>query len=211
MKRHDEESKDIIAIFEITELLRFDLTSCGKMLGEAWETFYLPAFEYADNMLSTCRGTARGSLTGDRRKGETEINVLLNTGPPAPLARSSKILIYDKERYTYEINILRQGDGQRRQQRRLILKEGLQNDFRDRSTVVVFDHVVWRCKPDRQLFFREVNGRRYKWPINVTDFNITYFPESVSVLYLIEIDKKEQVRGYKFLINAPVAGAPLES
>jgi len=36
---------------------------------------------------------------------------------------------------------------------------------------------------------------------NVTDFYIAYFPESKSVLYRIEVNKREQVKGYIFMSN----------
>lgn len=36
---------------------------------------------------------------------------------------------------------------------------------------------------------------------NVTDFYIAFFPVSKSVLYRIEINEREQVRGYIFMTN----------
>ena len=47
---------------------------------------------------------------------------------------------------------------------------------------------------------REVIG------LPVTDFSVTYFPESNSVLYRIELDGKEQIRGYIFLMNMKKEG-----
>jgi hypothetical protein len=35
----------------------------------------------------------------------------------------------------------------------------------------------------------------------VSDFYITFFPESRSVLYRIELNNKESIRGYIFLVN----------
>jgi hypothetical protein len=35
----------------------------------------------------------------------------------------------------------------------------------------------------------------------VTDFQVTFFPEANSILYRIEINGKEQIRGYIFLLK----------
>ncbi len=198
MKTRNQEIKKLECVFEIANLLNYDLTACGKMLSEANDILYLPVFEHTATWLSMRYGTARGSLPGACRKGETEIEVLFDTTSPPP---PSKILIYDKETRTHEIHDIQGSNGSR-----LILKEGLGSDYRERSTVVVFDHIVWECIPKRSparfSFSRVVNGKkRFKWRLNVTDFDITYFPESVSVLYRIEIARKEHIRGYQHLPN----------
>ena len=36
---------------------------------------------------------------------------------------------------------------------------------------------------------------------DVTDFNVSFFPDAGSVLYRIELQKKDQIRGYIFLNN----------
>jgi hypothetical protein len=62
--------------------------------------------------------------------------------------------------------------------------------------------VEYKIYPSQSALKRKVNSGYFQPMLEkVTDFNVTYFPEAISVLYRIEIDKKEQIRGYIFLVN----------
>ena len=76
------------------------------------------------------------------------------------------------------------------------------NTFTVRSREHSMQTVRYRYHPNRQVLTRR-QGRAKAEVIlgNMTDFFVSYFPESFSVLYRIEINKREQVRGYVFLPN----------
>ena len=61
--------------------------------------------------------------------------------------------------------------------------------------------ILYRFDPERKVLTRQVNRQREETFLEgVTDFYITHFPESRSVLYRIEVNGKEQIRGYIFLV-----------
>jgi hypothetical protein len=62
--------------------------------------------------------------------------------------------------------------------------------------------VEYRFDPERKTLSRRVNRKKVERVLEgVTDFYVTFFPESKSVLYRVEISKKENIRGYIFLVN----------
>jgi hypothetical protein len=62
--------------------------------------------------------------------------------------------------------------------------------------------VEYKHYAEQNILKRKVN-KGYFQPLieGVTDFYVKFFPESCSVLYRIEVNKKEQIRGYIFLTN----------
>ena len=62
--------------------------------------------------------------------------------------------------------------------------------------------ITWKYDPHHQILFRKRNGHNIApFLNNVSDFYVTFFPDANSVLYRIEVNKKEQIRGYFFLLN----------
>ena len=62
--------------------------------------------------------------------------------------------------------------------------------------------VEYRFDQEQKKLTRRVNRNKAETVLDgVTDFYINYFQESKSVLYRIEMNGKEQIRGYIFLIN----------
>ena len=60
----------------------------------------------------------------------------------------------------------------------------------------------YRYNPKEQTLERQVNKGKISTLLGeVSDFYVTYFPDANSVLYRIEVNKKEQIRGYIFLLN----------
>ena len=57
--------------------------------------------------------------------------------------------------------------------------------------------IEWRFDPKN----RSLERAGKLMILDVTDFMVQYFPEANSVLYRIELDGKEQIRGYIFLMN----------
>ena len=62
--------------------------------------------------------------------------------------------------------------------------------------------IEWRFDPKN----RSLERAGKLMILDVTDFMVQYFPEANSVLYRIELDGKEQIRGYIFLMNMKKEG-----
>jgi len=74
------------------------------------------------------------------------------------------------------------------------------NFFNIRSREQAIRIVNYRYHPKCQMLTRRQGQAKAEVVItNVSDFFISYFPESQSVLYRIEINNREQVRGYVFM------------
>jgi hypothetical protein len=84
----------------------------------------------------------------------------------------------------------------------LVLKNPLQNDFAQHSTVVALKKVEYKYFPAQGVLKRKTDKGNFQ-PLleEVSDFYVTFFPDANSLLYRIEVNKKEQVRGYIFLLN----------
>lgn len=61
--------------------------------------------------------------------------------------------------------------------------------------------ISYEYDPSCSTLFRVEKCRKKMLIDHVTNFYVTYFPDANSVLYRIELDYKEQVRGYVFLLN----------
>lgn len=181
------------SIFHTVDTIKSDLTRCGMRLQEAADTFGFSTFEYTDQSLRVLYGVAEEVLLEKGFPGESAITINRNDY----FSSRKEILIYDSDRECYEFNLINKYDGDR-----LLLTYELQNDYSINSTAVVLKEVQYKIYEDQNILKRKVN-RGYFQPMieEVTDFNVTYYPESVSVLYRIEVNKKEQVRGYIFLVN----------
>lgn len=181
------------SIFHTVDTIKTDLTSCGMRLQEAADTFGFTTFEHTDQSLRVLYGVGEEVLLEDGFLGENAITINRNDY----FSKRKEILIYDRERECYEFNLINKYEGNR-----LLLSYDLQNDYSLNSTAVVLKEVQYKIYEDQNTLKRKVN-RGYFQPMieEVTDFNLTYYPESVSVLYRIEINNKEQVRGYIFLVN----------
>jgi len=82
------------------------------------------------------------------------------------------------------------------------LKNPLQNDFPANSPVLVLKKVEYKFYSAQRLLKRKTDKGNFQ-PLleEVSDFYVTFFPDANSVLYRIEVNKKEQIRGYIFLLN----------
>ncbi|UCH92521.1 MAG: hypothetical protein JSV88_19805 [Candidatus Aminicenantes bacterium] len=181
------------SIFHTVEMIRSDLTKCGMRLQEPAKFFGFPLFENNDYSFKVTYGIENEPLLITAIAGENMISVNRNDY----FKKGKRIVIYDPDRETYEINeILALDNGQ------LILSDPLQNDYRKNSSVVVLKEVEYKLYSEQNTLKRKVN-KGYFQPLieEVTDFFVKFFPESCSVLYRIEVNRKEQIRGYIFLTN----------
>lgn len=181
------------AIFHTVDTIKSDLTKCGMRIQQASTTFGFPMFEHTDESLKVLYGIEEEHLTDDCWKGESKIFV----NPNDFFSKRKPILIYDKYGGCYEFNEIKEWEGDT-----LILSNNLQNNYSKNAVVVVLKQVEYKIYSKDKALKRKVN-RGYFQPLieEVTDFYVKFFPKSSSVLYKIEINKKEQVRGYIFLTN----------
>ena len=183
------------AIFHTMEMLRSDLTKCGMRLQEAAKFFNFPLFENSDYSLKVTYGIESETLILDSHQGENIItinrNEFFNSGKP--------VVIYDLEKEVYEINEVKGRDGDR-----LILVNILQNDYPKNAAAVVLKQVEYKLytQKDTNALKRKVN-KGYFQPLaeNVTDFYVKFYPEALTVFYRIEVNRRQQLRGYIFLTN----------
>ena len=181
------------SLFFTVDTIKSDLTKCGMRLQEAKRYFNLPLFKHTQTSFQTTYGVASESLTEDTFQDGSSVRAEKNIF----FKKGAKILIYNLEKQNYEMNQIKNINGNT-----ILLKNGLINDYLQGSTVIVLKECEFKLYKNQKILKRKA-GRGYFQPLieKVTDFYITYFPDANSVLYRIEINNKEQVRGYIFLTN----------
>lgn len=181
------------SIFHTVDTLKSDLTKCGMRLQKASHTFGFPMFEHTESSLKVIYGLGVEALTEECRRGDQGIFVNRNDF----FSKGKEVIIYDTEAGCFEFNEVYEWDGDY-----LVLARDLLNNYSKHAVAVVMKKVEYKIYTDQKALKRKVN-RGYFQPMmaEVTDFKITYFPDAKSVLYRIELDQKEQVRGYIFLVN----------
>lgn len=181
------------ALFNTVDMIRSDLTKCGMRLQEASKYFHFPLFEYSDTSFKVTYGIEDEFLLQDSKVGEASITVNRNEY----FQTKKRIVIYDPVKETYEVNEIKSLNNNQ-----VILLNTLQNNYCRNSIAVVLKEVEYKLYSQQNALKRKVNKGFFQPLIeDVTDFNIRFYPESRSVLYRIEINKKEQIRGYIFLTN----------
>jgi hypothetical protein len=175
------------------DVIKSDLNKCGMRLQEARQFCDIQPFASTPNGFTCTCGVADEQLLKNAVKGQHELkigaNVFFKPGRP--------ILIYDLASQAWEMNEIKS-----RQDVALVLKQALKNDFLPDSRVVALQLVEYKFYPVERMLKRKVDNLNFQ-PLQaeVTDFYATFFPDAQSVLYRIEVGRKEQIRGYIFLIN----------
>jgi hypothetical protein len=183
------------AIFHTVDMLRSDLSKCGMRLQEAANCFSISLFEYSSSSFKVTYGIGNETLIEDSLSGDSVITINRNDF----FNKGKKILLFDPEKSMYEFNRIvgRKGD-------ELTLSEGLLYDYRKQAAVVALKEVEYKLyvQQNGNVLKRKVN-RGYFQPLleDVTDFTVRFYPEANSVFYKIEINKKEQIRGYIFMTH----------
>lgn len=187
------QQQNLEALFHTVDTIKSDLSRCGMRLQEAAAEFPIEPFQTQENGFALKYGISCSALTSPAVMGDSHIEI---NGDD--FARKRKgVLIYSISHGVHEFNEIRGLAGNR-----LEMKKPLTNTYPENSSVVILKEVKMRFYPrTHQLKRRLDNG--YFQPLldNVTDFASTYYPESRSVLYRLEINHREQVRGYIFLNN----------
>ncbi len=181
------------SIFHAVDTIRLDLTKCGMRLQEAGKHFNIPLFENTNDSFKLLYGLQSEVLLDNAFKGEKVVIINKNDF----FKKSKKVLIYNTDHDQHEFNEIAGTNGDE-----LILAYNLQNDYSKNSNIVAIKEVEYKLYAKENVLKRKLNGGYFQ-PLteNVTDFYVHFFPEVNSVLYRIEVNKREQVRGYIFLTN----------
>lgn len=181
------------AIFHTVDTIKSDLSKCGMRLQEARQFFTISCFASAAGSFRCDYGLADELLLENAACGQQTLKVAQNDF----FKKDKAVLIYNLAAGVWEFNEIRECLGGA-----LVLKNALQNDFSRNSPVVVMKKVEYKYYPAQHALKRKADKGNFQ-PLleEVSDFYVTFFPEANSVLYRIEVNKKEQIRGYIFLLN----------
>lgn len=187
------QQQSLEALFHTVDTIKSDLSKCGMRMQEAAEKFSLEAFQPGEDGFAVQFGISSSVLMESAPGGAVDIET---TGDDFARPRK-KVLLYSIEKSVFEFNEIQSVSGNR-----VTLKKALNHTYPETSPLVIIKEVRLRFySRTGQLKRRLDNGNFQPLMDNVTDFASTYFPESRSVLYRIEINNREQVRGYIFLNN----------
>jgi hypothetical protein len=181
------------AIFHTVDTLKSDLNKCGMRLQEARQFFGITPFVASSGAFASSYGIADEPLLEGAVRGQLTLKIAANEF----FRKDKPVLIYNLSKQTWEMNEIADRLGGA-----LVLKNPLQNDFALHSTVVALKRVEYKYYPGQRVLKRKTDKGNFQ-PLleEVSDFYVTFFPDANSVLYRIEVNKKEQVRGYIFLLN----------
>ncbi len=186
--------QDLIeSLFYTVDSIKNDLTKCGMRLQEAVRFTGFKAVSGKSSSLTVLMGTNSSKLSAGAFKSDSYIFIT----DPFPEKKRKKIIIYDTENCISETASIADTDGDK-----LILTSPLKNDYPESARVILLKSISYKYFPKQKVLKKKVDSGYYQPMIeSVTDFFITYFEDSNSVLYRIEVGHREQVRGYIFLSN----------
>jgi len=181
------------AIFHTVDTIKSDLNKCGMRLQEARQLFAISCFRSASATFTCEYGLADEPLLENAVCGQQTLKLAQNDF----FKKDRAILIYNLAAATWEFNDIQECLGGV-----VVLKSALQKDFARNSQVVLLKKVEYKYYPAQRVLKRKADKGNFQ-PLleEVSDFYVTFFPDANSVLYRIEVNKKEQVRGYIFLLN----------
>ena len=181
------------AIFHAVDTIKSDLNKCGMRLQEARPLCGLAPFSSAAGTFACSYGIADELLLEGAFRGQQAVKVAANDY----FKKGRAVLLYDLAGQAWELNEI-----EYRLDGALVLKNRLQHDFACHAAVVALKKVEYRYYPSQRVLKRKADNGSFQ-PLleEVSDFYVTFFPDANSVLYRIEVNKKEQVRGYIFLLN----------
>ena len=181
------------SIFHTVDTMKSDLTKCGMRLQQANEFFKLELIKAEDSWFRVMYGLGSGTLKEPAYTGDTTIRVAGDD-----YSRSKrKLILYNIIDNVYQFNEIANVSGNV-----ITLAEALTVDFDTNTVMIIIQEVEYKLY-EKQACLKRKTGKSYFQPLveNVTDFYIKYFPDSYSILYRLEVNRKEQIRGYIFLTN----------
>jgi len=180
-------------IFHTVDCIKSDLSKCGMRLQEAAKTCGLVPFIHASDGFALNYGLASEALLAGALAGDSFIAVAGNDF----FKKNKPLLVYDPDSGLMELNEIRDAQGDS-----VTLRQRLKNNYRANSQAVACKRVEYKYFPRQRALKRKVDGGTFQPLLDeVTDFFVSFFAESKSVLYRLEINRREQVRGYIFLLN----------
>lgn len=181
------------SLFFTVDTIKNDLTKCGMRLQEAASMFDIELFTHTQSGFKVIYGLATEELERNSYEGDKIIEV---SGKDF-VKKGRRILIYDIVSKRFEFSRVQKVDGCQ-----LYLESGLTNEHLKHSIVVPLKEIEMKLYKKEKVIKRKID-KGYFQPVieGVTDFYLSYFEDSNSVLYRLEINRKEQVRGYIFLSN----------
>ena len=193
LKRSIQSQERLEAIFHTVDTIKSDLNKCGMRLQEARQLCAIAPFASAADSFTCTYGIADEPLLENVVKGQQNLMVATNEF----FKKDKAVLIYDLISKAWEMNEIKSSASSNP-----VLKNPLQNDYPVNSMVVALKKVEYKFYPALRLLKRKADKGNFQ-PLlaEVSDFYVTYFPDANSVLYRIEVNKKEQIRGYIFLLN----------
>jgi len=192
-KKINNDNRDIEAIFHTVDIIKSDLDKCGMRLIEYSNFFDINIIQHNDTWIKLEYGISDENLLKDAKRGELEIIVNKNEF----FKKNKYILIYDLDYSSYQVCRIKDIVDNR-----IVLYSELLNDFKKGSEVIVLKSVEYKYYEKDQILKRKVDNGYFQPLIeNVSDFYVTYFNDSNAILYKLEVNKKQQVRGFVFLNN----------
>jgi hypothetical protein len=181
------------AIFHTVDTIKLDLNKCGMRLQEAVRLFGIPGFAGGPDGFKVLYGLADEALLEQALSGQRTLKTEANDF----FKKDRAILVYDPQQSAWEFHEI-----QDRMGGVLALKDPLGHDFPRNCPVLALKKVEYRYFAAQRMLKRKTDQGNFQ-PLleDVTDFYVTHFPDANSVLYRIEVNKKEQIRGYIFLLN----------
>ena len=181
------------SLFFTVDTIKNDLTKCGMRLQEAASLFDFKLFTHTQSGFKVIYGLASDELEKHSYPGDKIIEVTRKEF----VKKGRKILIYDTFSRQFEFSRVKKVEGYS-----LILESGLKNEHLKNSIVVPIKEIEMKLYKKTKIIKRKID-KGYFQPVieGVTDFYLSFFEDSNSVLYRLEINNREQVRGYIFLSN----------
>jgi prepilin-type N-terminal cleavage/methylation domain-containing protein len=179
------------SIFHTMEMIKSDLTKCGMRLQEAARFFNFPLFENNGYSFKVTYGLEDEALLSGAAAGANTLNLNRNEF----FQKKKKVVIFDPGTGAYEIKKIAAISGDQ-----ITLTDVLQNPYPKNAIAVALKEVEYKLYSSQNTLKRKVNTGYFQPLVEeVTNFQVTFYPESLTVLYMIEVGSKEQLRGYIYL------------
>lgn len=181
------------SIFFAVDMIKSDLTRCGMRLQEALKLSGDNWFGKTPGGFFVIYGTFSDTADSGLFTGNSHVSMPRN----GFLKKNRDIVLYNLEYESFEKNQIKEVKNDM-----FVLKSPAKCDHYHPMMAVVLKRIEYKFDPKKGVLSRKVDRGRFQPLIeNVSDFFIHYYEESSSVLYRIEVNRKEQIRGYIFLRN----------
>ncbi len=192
-KKLNNDNEEIESIFHTVDIIKSDLNKCGMRLIEYSDFFDVEIVQCSDDWFKIEYGVSDENLLENAVKGDDEIKVNVNEY----FKKNKYVLIYNLDFSSFQILKIKNIEKDN-----LIFESPLLYDFRKGSEIIVIKTIEYKYFERNRVLKRKVdNGYFQPLVENVSDFYVTYFKDSHAILYKLEINQKQQVRGFVFLNN----------